>query len=101
MANLHKEVDRGVRAAQLLENETYKESVGKVREGIMLRWAQSPLADREGQHTLRLMLKLLDDLEGNIREVALTGKMAEQQIELEKQRDSWAKQVLTRMGVRV
>lgn len=100
MANLIKEMELGAKAQQLLDNASYKEAVSKVRQGIHDRWASSPIADREGQHELRLLLKLLDDLEGNIIEVAQTGKMAERQYEMEKQQDSFLKRTLTRMGVR-
>ena len=73
------EIDRGHRANALLQNAMFREAFGKVRQGIHDRWAASPIRDVEGQTSLRMMLKLLDDVEGNIKSVAMTGKLAEQQ----------------------
>lgn len=57
------------------------QALSSVREGIRTKWEQCPIRDTEGQHQLKLMLKLLNDLEANIREVATTGKLASIQIE--------------------
>ena len=81
---LQEEIERGSRAQILLRNEVYQEAVGKVRQGIMDAWAESPLRDTEGQHELRLMLKLLTDIEKNIERVATTGTLALRQIEHER-----------------
>jgi hypothetical protein len=89
-----KEVEKGSRARALLESEPYKDAVTKVRQGIIDKWATSPVIDREGQHELRLMLKLLDDLEGNIRSVANDGKMAQEIISREKEQESRLKRVI-------
>lgn len=82
--DLNLEASRGTRAQLLLDSEPYKEAVGRVRQAILEKWAASPVADKDGQHELRLMLKLLGDLEANIREVAQTGKLAQVQIQQEK-----------------
>lgn len=92
--DLNKEVADGTRAHLLLESPAYKDAVSKVRQGILDAWAGSPLADKDGQHTLRLMLKLLNDIEGNIKEVATTGKLASIQIEQEKAKESALKKIL-------
>jgi hypothetical protein len=78
------EYAKGQKADQLLANETFKDAMAKVRQGIFDKWAESPIRDTEGQHELKLMLKLLDDLEANIRSVANTGKLALKQIEHER-----------------
>jgi hypothetical protein len=91
---LLKDAERGARARLLLESEPYKEAAAKVRQGIIEKWATSPVMDKEGQHELRLMLKLLDDLEGNIRSVANDGKMAEEIISRQKEQESRLKRVI-------
>lgn len=98
MANLHLELERGGRADALLNNDIYKESVGKVRQGIHDAWAAAPLRDVEGQTNLRLMLKLLDDLEKNIKQVAQTGKMASIQIETENKVKEAARRAMKGLG---
>ena len=82
--NLQLELDRGSKADHLLRNALYVECVEKVRQGIYDKFATSPVGDKDGQHELRLMLKCLDDIEANIREIATTGKMAAKQIEEER-----------------
>lgn len=92
--NTQAELDRGFKAQQLLDNEIYQESIQTVREAIIAQWAESPIRDHEGQHELRLMLKLLNDLTANIKTVADTGKLAQIQIE----RESKFKQVKRAVG---
>jgi hypothetical protein len=82
--NLEAEIDRGAKAETLLKNETYREAVGKVRQGILDLWSNSPIRDVEGQTYLRLQLKALDDIEKNIQHVANTGKLAMRQREHER-----------------
>lgn len=52
-----------------------------MRDGIISALVDCPIRDREGAHELKLMLKLLGDLEGNIKRVIDTGKMAAIQLE--------------------
>lgn len=84
--NLIRESERGLKARQLMDNPIYKEAVGVVRQAIFDKWAESPVADRDGQHELRLMLKALDMIVTHIKDVAETGKLADTQIEQEKSR---------------
>lgn len=78
--NLYREMELGAQASALQESGAYQRAVMKMREGIHTMWAQSPVADIDGQHKLRLMLKLLDDMEANIKEEADTGKLAAKQV---------------------
>lgn len=102
--NLFKESERGNQAQHWLDDPMTKEAFETVRQGILQEWAKSPVIDKEGQHTLRLMLKLLDDVHANIQQVALTGELARIQIKAEKERATLAqraKQFFERTGVRV
>ncbi len=82
--NLTKDLDRALLAKQLVDNPIYIEAMNAVRAGIITQWENSPIRDTEGQHELRLMLKLLTDLQHNINRVIDTGKLAE--IEIERKR---------------
>lgn len=86
--DLLRESQDGIRAKALLEDPAFDNAIAKVRQGIFDRWASSPIADVQGQHELRLMLKLLNDIMANIREVADTGKLATLQIEQEAEQQS-------------
>lgn len=78
--NIYREAELGSKAKAFLADETYQNAVRSVREGIHQRWADSPVGDVEGQHELRLMLKLLGDLEANIESAVNTGYLASAQI---------------------
>lgn len=97
--NLQKEAQDGARAERVIAetNEYFQ----MVRQGIFNTWAESPIEDIQGQHKLRLMLKLLEDVRGNIRTVAETGQMAKIQIQQEEKQKNFVRQTLNKLGVRV
>jgi hypothetical protein len=76
-----KERDDGYKAELLLDNPVYIEAVTKVREAIITAWENAPIRDKDGHNELKLMLKLLKDLDANIKTVAQTGTLAKLQIE--------------------
>lgn len=92
MANLSNEMNRGARAEALLNDEILAESLQSIEQAILDRWAESPIADREGQHELRLMLKVCHDFKRNLQEVVRTGKLASLQHKQEAERKSRLKQ---------
>lgn len=79
--SLEEEVSRARNATLLIENPMFRETFTLVRDGIINALVDCPIRDREGAHELKLMLKLLGDLEGNIKRVIDTGKMAAIQLE--------------------
>lgn len=74
-------ISRARNATQLVENPMFRETFTLVRDGLINALVDCPIRDREGAHELKLMLKLLGDLEGNIKRVIDTGKMAVMQLE--------------------
>lgn len=80
----HEESNRGHEARRILDNPLFREAIDTLREGIIGKWRAAPIRDREGMHELKLMDKLLTDIEGYLRSVLDTGKMAD--IQLEKER---------------
>lgn len=82
---LEQEYSRGQKAKEILENEIYKDAFLMMREGIIKAWEDSPVRDTEGQHELKLMVKLLNDLQKNFEDVMNTGKLAKIQIDREKE----------------
>jgi hypothetical protein len=81
--SLEKQRDHGAQAKILWNDESFKRAMDNVRTGIHDKWAESPVADVTGQHELRLMLKLLNDVEGNIRKEMNDGIVAVAQIKEE------------------
>ncbi len=82
--NLHQEIHNARDAQNLIENEQFKAAFNSIRAGIIEKWRSCPVRDIEGQHELKLMDKLLNDLEGYFKTVIESGKMAEFQLESEK-----------------
>jgi hypothetical protein len=58
--------------------------VQSLREAIISKWRSTPIRDREGAHELKLMDKLLSDIEQYFKTIAETGKIADIQIERER-----------------
>lgn len=99
--NLQKEVQEGHDASRWLDDETTRKFFSLVREGILEAWKTSPVDDEKGQNKLRLMWKLMDDIEGNARTIAKTGELAGIQLEHERNLKKRAKDFLNKYGVRV
>jgi len=93
--NVYEEDARGRQATELLDNAMFREAVDTLRQSLVDKWLSSPIRDIEGQHELRLMTKLLGDIESYISNIAKTGKMAA--IQLEKEHNA---QRLKKFGIR-
>ena len=81
--SLDEEIQRGAIAQQVIDNPAYQDAWKAVSDGIIDAWRTCPIRDKEGQGELKLMLKLLTDVQRNLEAVMSTGKMAEIQIERE------------------
>lgn len=75
------QIFRGDEADSLLLNPIYRESIGRVRKGIIASMEQAALGDRETHNRLVIALQLLGQIEKNIKEIAETGKLVKLQIE--------------------
>lgn len=71
------EIRRGDDARLILDNPLYKEAVKKVREGLINVMQQSPLGDEKTHNRLVIGLQLLNQIEKQLTDVMLTGKMAQ------------------------
>ena len=88
------ESERGARAERLLNDDMLQEAFLKVEDGIVQKWKESPIRDVEGQTTLRLLHKCLNDVRGYIKEVAETGKLANVQLDHERSLKERAKSAM-------
>lgn len=79
MTNLE-EIRRGDDARQILESPLFKEAVGMVRDGLMSAMQQSALGDEKTHNRLVIGLQLLAQIEKQLQDVMLTGKMASMQV---------------------
>lgn len=78
---LTRELDRGNKAKEILENELFQEAWLTVETALIQKWRECPIRDKEGQHELKLMLKLLDDVKANVVHVLESGKLAESRLQ--------------------
>ena len=94
MDKLRQDINRASQAKELLEHPVFAGAVDAVRAAIVHQWATSPIRDTEGQHELRLMLKLLDDLLLNLKGALNDGSLArveiERQSKIDRMRRTWA-----------
>lgn len=79
--NQEEEARRGEEAERLLAHPIIAEAFSKVREGITEAMNKSAFGDQSTHHHLVIALQILNKIEGNIKEVAVTGKMAKLQLE--------------------
>ena len=68
-------ITQGERAGELLINPVFQEAIQGVKDAIHEQWEKCPIRDVEGQQYLKLELKILNDLVGNIRSMVNSGKM--------------------------
>lgn len=70
------DIKRGEQADTVLNNPLFKESITKVRDGIIKSMASSALGDAETHNRLVIALQLLNQIEKQLQDVINTGKMA-------------------------
>ena len=82
--NKYTDIQKAQQAKDLIENEQFKSAFIQIRAGIIEKWRACPIRDHEGQHELKLMDKLLSEIEGYFKSIIETGKMAEIELANEK-----------------
>ena len=70
------DIKRGEQADVVLNNPLFKESITKVRDGIIKSMAVSALGDAETHNRLVIAMQLLNQIEKQLQDVINTGKMA-------------------------
>lgn len=69
-------IERGQQAARLLNDPMLVDAFDQVAVGLHQAWENAPIRDREGQHELKLMLKLLNDVRANLAITLENGTLA-------------------------
>ena len=62
-------------ADQLLANPEFERAFSAVRQALLDRFEECPIRDKEAQHEIKLMLKLLGDVKANLQSVIDSGKV--------------------------
>ena len=74
--SIEQAITRGAHAKRLLEDQMLTEAFENVEKAIHEKWASAPLSDRDGQHELLLMLKLMRDVRANLEQAVADGNFA-------------------------
>ena len=91
---LKAELVRAQQARELLEHELMREAFTTLRERIISEWEASPSRDTSGRETLWLTLRILASVEGHLKGVMETGKLASVKLEQNRTLMQKAKEVV-------
>jgi len=70
------EIQRGERAALLLQDELLRTTLDTIKREYTEKWQSCPVRDKEGQLMLLLMVKTVQKFETELEAVLNTGKIA-------------------------
>jgi hypothetical protein len=76
--------DEGSKAKTVLDSEAFQNAFNGVRNAIVDTWKECPIRDRDGAHELRLMLKLMNDIEGHLKKAVADGQFSAKELERDK-----------------
>lgn len=71
-----REIQRGERARQLLQDELLQEAFATIEKGLTEQWQNSPVRDKEAREKLWLTLRCLKLVHGHLHSTLETGVMA-------------------------
>ena len=74
-----KEIQRGLRAKQILEDEIFVETINTIKTNLYQEWINTPIRDSEGREKIFLMTRMFDSLLVQLKSVLETGKLADKQ----------------------
>lgn len=81
---LETDITAGNRAQRLLDDEVLTKAFADVRVAIFERWESAPIRDTEGQHELKLMLRILTDVRSTLELAVMNGKIAADELRMQK-----------------
>ena len=76
------QLKRAARARALLDDPELTRAFTGVREALLDRFESCPVRDIEGQHEIKLMLKLLNDVRANLLSILDSGKVIEYRLSM-------------------
>lgn len=86
MSDHHRDVQRGIEAAQVLENPAFKDALADLRQTAVDHMISQQIADTEGQRHALMFVKVVDKFEQLLLGRIQAGRFAEHVIEDEKER---------------
>lgn len=86
----------GQQAHNLLTNPAFDKAFADVEQAILQGWANAPIRDKEAQHELKLMHKLLRDVRANLERAVADGKMAAAELQRTQERRNPLRRIFAR-----
>ena len=83
MDRTEQEIQRGERAALLMQDELIAGTLEKIKREYTEQWQNSPVRDAQGHLMLLLMVKTVQKFEMELRSVMETGQLATKALEQE------------------
>src|SRR5262245_31355884 len=83
-------MQRGQRAAEVIDNPAYVEAMQRLHADVIQAWKDCPVRDTEGQRILLQLAKLGDKFERILRDYIEAGDMVQRQLQLDDVRDEGA-----------
>lgn len=80
-------VNLGREAANVLDNEAYKQAMTALKVQIETQWRECPIRDQEGQMLLLQMRKIADKFEGVLYGMIQNGTAAQHKIDINSARN--------------
>tara|TARA_R110000824_G_scaffold88567_4_gene217686 strand:- start:2320 stop:2574 length:255 start_codon:yes stop_codon:yes gene_type:complete len=74
-----KEIQRGLKAKEILDNPLFQEAIQKVSAELDHEWINSPIRDTEGRERIYMMKRMLNVVLIQVKSVMETGKLASTQ----------------------
>lgn len=75
-------LNRASKAKALISDPELAAAFSAVRDALIERFETCPIRDIDGQHEIKLMLKLLNDVRANLNSVIDSGKVIEYRISM-------------------
>ena len=98
MTDTTQEISRGRQAAELLEHPLLAEAFSMLKAQYMSAWESSPARDTQGREEIWRLLRSLNAVEGHLKTVVETGKMARIQAEQQSAAQHLKDGVISRFG---
>ena len=77
----------GIEAAQVLDNQSYKDAMASLKSQVIQQWKDCPVRDKEGQLLLLQLAKLSDKFESILSGMVAAGVESQRRIDLDSERD--------------
>ena len=77
----------GTYAAQVLDNQAYKDAMASLKAQVIQQWKDCPIRDKEGQMLLLQLAKLTDKFDGILSGMVAAGVESKRRIDLDNLRD--------------